>query len=238
MSVDLDRFIRQWAETQLSQVERELITSPTSRALLALEVNDVLRAGVNRLRRFPSLSGKEIFSYRAADIWKYQFAAPLLITEDAAKLLYQGYHGREKAVNVIEGFPGSRQMVLIHGEHILPTESQRDQLPHLLKMMEDSGTLDIARFPNTSHALVLLTMNKIVCMHPLETLRQSKQTKGGGWARLPIGKTAVVARRWFQKKDGEGFYGEPRDLGNIGKRIRDQFQPSTFEEFWNLLVEK
>lgn len=238
-------FVDKWAETKMDEVEREIKTRsrktiPSKNTLRALEVHNLIAGAIGKLKLFPALpQNEELISYRAGDTWKYQFAAPLLISRGAAKWLWDGRSGREKAVDVFEGFTGNAQMVAIYGEHIWPTASMRTHLPRELLNSDERGSRRhvVERFPNTHYAFEVLRNNIIDCQLATEAIGVGEYTGGGGRHRCNPEST-VVARRWFVGKDGETLEGRPEHLDRIACRIKQSYRPSSFDDFWSLLTEE
>lgn len=233
-----------WADAMLLQVEKELLTNPSKRALLAAEINDSLRSAVDRQKRWPDADPMDIISYRSGDMWKYQFAAPLMITRLAARALFNNISARTKAYTLIVSFK-NKQTLIIHGEHGMPTSQQRRQIVNILIKKEIANQLDLIRFPNTAYARELLIINIIVCMHASETAHLSTKDLPNAddlWSRYHSHadhddiEPFIISRRWFQKRGGEDFHASIEKLDSIAARIKKDHSPSTFEEFWNLLV--
>lgn len=157
-------FNARWAEQMLCQVEAEIRnrkrgTIPSKNTRLALEVHNLIRGAVEILKLFPAIPQTEhLISYRAGDTWKYQFAAPLLISPAAARWLYDGRGGREKAKDAFPGFKGKSDMVAVYGEHIWPTASMRTYLPWEMRVADERGSRRnlIDKFPNTHYSYEVL----------------------------------------------------------------------------------
>jgi hypothetical protein len=233
--MEIAHFCDSWAETMLLAVECELSSSPkflSDNALIALEVNDALERAAKRHRKFPH--AECVISYRGGDMWKYQFAAPLLVTPKAAEWLYGGLGGRVKAIDHLPNFKGNKVAVVVYGEHLFPTAAQRSSLPRLLAGLEDGGGLR-SDLPNTNYAYELLRRNIIECCRADEALEKPKDHTDGGKKRLHP-DAAIVARNWFEGKNGQTFEGRPEHLDRITARIKGDHKPSTFDEFWSLLI--
>ena len=235
--MQIANFCAQWSETMLLAVERELSSTPkvlSDNALIALEVNDALECAARRHRRFPNAG--DVISYRGADLWKYQFAAPLLVTPKAAQWLYCGLSGRLKAIKHLTNFAGSKAAVVVYGEHVFPTAAQRSLLPGLLVELDDNQGLKVD-LPNTKYAYELLRRNIIECCRADEALQKSKDHADDGKIRLHP-DAAIVNRKWFNRKNGQNFEGRPEHLERIAARINNDHEPRTFDDFWDFHIDR